>query len=50
VHYQTALARIAYGRGDKDAALAQMRTAAYMENASEKSLVSPRRLIGTREL
>ena len=38
VYYQTALAWIAYGRGDKDAALAQMRTTADMEDASEKAL------------
>lgn len=50
VQHQTALAWIAYGRGDKDAALAQMRTAADMEDASEKSPVSPGRLIPAREL
>lgn len=50
VQHQTVLAWIAYGRGDKDAALAQMRTAADMEDGSEKSPVSPGRLIPAREL
>ena len=50
VQHQTALAWIAYGRGNKEAALAQMRSAADMEDASEKSPVSPGRLIPAREL
>jgi hypothetical protein len=50
VQHQTALAWIAYGRGNKEAALVQMRSAADMEDASEKSPVSPGRLIPAREL
>ena len=50
VQHQTALAWIAYGRGNKEAALVQMHTAADMEDASEKSPVSPGRLIPAREL
>jgi hypothetical protein len=50
VQYQAALAWIAFGRGNKDAALMQMRGAADMEDASEKSPVSPGRVIPAREL
>jgi tetratricopeptide (TPR) repeat protein len=50
VQHQAALAWIAFGRGNKEAALAQMRTAADMEDASGKHPVSPGRLIPAREL
>ena len=50
VQHQAALAWIAYGRGNRDAALAQMRGAADLEDASEKHPVSPGRLIPAREL
>lgn len=50
VQYQAALAWIAFGRGNKEAALVQMRGAADMEDASEKSPVSPGRVIPAREL
>ncbi len=50
VQHQSALAWIAYGRGNKEAALMQMRSAADMEDASEKSPVSPGRVIPAREL
>jgi hypothetical protein len=50
VQHQAALAWIAYGRGNKEAALTQMRGVAEMEDASEKSPVSPGRVIPAREL
>ena len=50
VQHQAALAWIAFGRGNKEAALAQMRIAADMEDASGKHPVSPGRLIPAREL
>ncbi|MDP3796846.1 MAG: hypothetical protein Q8R06_06800 [Polaromonas sp.] len=50
VQHQAALAWIAYAKGDRDAALAQMRAAADLEDSSEKSPVSPGRLIPAREL
>jgi tetratricopeptide (TPR) repeat protein len=50
VQHQAALAWIAFGRGNKEAALAQMRAAADMEDASGKHPVSPGRLIPAREL
>ena len=50
VQHQAALAWIAYGQGDKEIALKQMRGAADMEDASEKSPVSPGRVIPAREL
>ena len=50
VQHQAALAWIAYGRGNKDAALAQMRSAADLEDTSGKHAVSPGRLIPAREL
>lgn len=50
VQHQAALAWIAHARGDRDAALAQMRAAADMEDSSEKAAVSPGRLIPAREL
>ena len=50
VQHQAARAWISHARGDRDAALAQMRAAAEMEDASEKSPVSPGRLVPAREL
>ena len=50
VQHQAALAWIAYGRGNKESALLQMRNAADREDASEKSPVSPGRVIPAREL
>jgi hypothetical protein len=50
VQYQAALAWISFGKGNKETALAQMRSAADMEDASEKSPVSPGRVIPAREL
>lgn len=50
VQHQAASAWIAYGRGNKDTALMQMRGAADMEDASEKSPISPGRVIPAREL
>jgi hypothetical protein len=41
---------IAYAAGNREAALAAMRTAADLEDKSEKSAVSPGRLIPAREL
>jgi tetratricopeptide (TPR) repeat protein len=50
VQHQAALAWIAYAQGNRDAALTQMRSAADLEDSSEKSPVSPGRLIPAREL
>ena len=50
VQHQAALAWIAYARGQRDAGLALMRAAAAMEDGSEKSAVSPGRLVPAREL
>ena len=50
VQHQAALAWIAYAKGNRDAALAQMRTAADLEDTSGKNAVSPGRLIPAREL
>lgn len=50
VQHRAALAWIAYARGNRDAALTQMRAAADMEDSSEKSAVTPGRLIPAREL
>ena len=50
VQHQAALAWIAYARGNRDAALVSMRSAVETEDASEKSAVSPGRLLPAREL
>ncbi len=50
VQHQAALAWIAFGRGNKAAALVQMRAAADLEDSSGKHPVSPGRLIPAREL
>jgi hypothetical protein len=50
VQYQAALAWIAYARGNHGDALVQMRAAADLEETSEKSPISPGRLIPAREL
>lgn len=50
VQHLSTLAWIAFGRGNKEAALAQMRIAADIEDASGKHPVSPGRLIPAREL
>jgi tetratricopeptide (TPR) repeat protein len=45
-----ASAWIAFAKGDRTTALAQMRAAADMEDASEKAAVTPGRLVPAREL
>jgi hypothetical protein len=50
VQHQAALAWIAYARGNRDEALTLMRASADLEDTSEKSPVSPGRLIPAREL
>jgi tetratricopeptide (TPR) repeat protein len=50
VQHQAALAWIAYTKGNRDDALAQMRVAADLEETSEKSPLSPGRLVPAREL
>ena len=50
VQHQSALAWIAYAKGNRDGALTQMRAAADLEDTSGKHAVSPGRLIPAREL
>ena len=50
VQHQAALAWIAFARGNRDQALELMRSAVAIEDTSEKSAVSPGRLIPAREL
>ena len=50
VQHQAALAWIANARGNRDEALTLMRASADLEDSSEKSPISPGRLIPAREL
>jgi len=50
VQHRSALAWIAYAKGNRDEALGLMRAAADLEESSEKSAISPGRLIPAREL
>ncbi|MBI3371456.1 MAG: hypothetical protein HY017_06825 [Betaproteobacteria bacterium] len=50
VQHRSALAWIAYAKGHRDEAIGLMRAAADLEESSEKSAVSPGRLIPAREL
>jgi hypothetical protein len=50
VQRQGVLAWAALAKGEKDAALAQMKSAADLEDSSEKSPVSPGRVVPAREL
>jgi tetratricopeptide (TPR) repeat protein len=50
VQYRAAAAWLAYAKGEREQALDLMRSAADLEDSSEKSAVSPGRLVPAREL